>query len=234
MASCLGKQIQINRIWYMTASCTVWFMLVQIEESRDGWEQLRLWGHWVQAVSHTYCAACLECRRKPGLTWAFASSRRSPGDPRSSPEMALNQEAAALWGSLWRAAWEYMGYVWLATFSPWGFILLDQNVELLAYMRSNHRIWLGVNEIGQGSLLWCIDGWNKKWPATSAKEKGFWPYLSFSPGSGWFSRSDRQWWEIQLARLNTRIQRDGEGRPTQGQRAEGLMDVRQTWQMLTF
>lgn len=71
VAACLDWQIQINRIWYVAVSCAVWFMLVQIEESRDGWEQLRLWGHWVQPVSHTYCAACLECRRKPGAHMSF-------------------------------------------------------------------------------------------------------------------------------------------------------------------
>lgn len=75
--------------------CAVWFMSVLIEQGRDGWEQLWLWGHWVQAVSHTYSAACLECRRKPGLTQAVADCRRSPGVPKFSPEMWLNREMAA-------------------------------------------------------------------------------------------------------------------------------------------
>lgn len=79
--------------------CAVWFTSVLIEQGRDGWEQLWLWGHWVQAVSHTYCAACLECRRKPGLTQAVADCRRSPADPKFSPEMWLNREMATLYGS---------------------------------------------------------------------------------------------------------------------------------------
>lgn len=51
-------------VWLCLLCCLVY---VTDRGSRDGQQQLWLWGHWVQAVSRAYWAACLECRGKPGL-----------------------------------------------------------------------------------------------------------------------------------------------------------------------
>lgn len=51
-------------VWLCLLCCLVY---VTDRGSRDGQQQLWLWGHWVQAVSRAGWAACLECRGKPGL-----------------------------------------------------------------------------------------------------------------------------------------------------------------------